>query len=141
MADMPIDSDVEAAPVSERSLVDIARDAFAAAMQVAEASLALLRAELQLAKRSAGMIVGLAFALIFLGATAWLAVAAAIAVGVYQLSGNLFFGIASVAAINIFGALWVIVGMRRCWRDLTLPRTRALIVSGSGSAKALGEKI
>lgn len=132
--------DTEDAPDSGRSLVDIARDAFTAAMQVAEASLVLLRAELKLARRSALTIVWLAFALIFLGAAAWLSIAASIAVGVFQLSGNLFLGIATVALINIGGALWAVAGMRRCWRDLSLPQTRALIVSGSGSAKVLQDK-
>lgn len=134
MADPRIESEGEAAPASERGLVDIAHDAFTAAMQVAEASLALLRAELQLAGRSAISIIWLSFALIFLGVTAWLFSTAAIAAGIYQLSGNLFLGIATVAAFNIAGALWVIAGIRRCWRDLSLPQTRALMASGSASA-------
>ena len=134
MADSNNESDPAAPPIPEPSLVDVARNAFVGAIRVAEASLALLRAELQVARRSAATIIWLAFALILLGATAWLCFTAAFAVGIFQLSGNLFLGIASVAAINIAGALWAIAGMRRCWRDLTLPHTRALIVSGPGSA-------
>ena len=140
MADSRTESNPEAVPVAERSLVDIARDAFAAAMQVAEASLALLRAELQLARRSAVMIVWLGFALIFLGAAAWLSFTAAIVVGIFQLSGNLFLGIASVAAMNIAGAFWVVTAISRCWRDLSLPQTRALLVSAPDSSPELRSK-
>ena len=140
MSDSDSEGDPAAAHKSEPSLVDVARTVFDGAMKVAEASLALLRAELQLAKRSAATIIWLAFALIFLGATAWLSLAAAIAVGVYQLSGNLFLGIATVAAINIAGVLWTIAGMRRCWRDLTLPHTRALIASSPVTVPQLQDK-
>ncbi len=129
MADTRTEGDPETASASERSLVDIARDVLAAAMQVAEASLALLRAELQLAGRSALMILWLAFVLISLAAAAWLSIIAALVVGIFQLSGNLFLGIATVTVINIAGAFWVITEIRRCWHDLTLPQTRALIVS------------
>lgn len=140
MSDCNSEGDPAAPHTPEPSLVDVARTAFDGAIKVAEASLALLFAELQLAKRSATTIIWLAFALIFLGATAWLSFAGAIAVGVYQLSGNLFLGIATVAAINIAGVLWTIAGMRRCWRDLTFPHTRALISSGSVTVPQLQEK-
>ena len=140
MADSNSESEPAAPDIAEPSLVDVARSAFDGAMHVAEASLALLRAELQLAKRSAFTIVWLAFALIFLGATAWLSLTAAIAVGVFQLSGNLFLGIATVTAINSTGALWAIAGMRRCWRDLTLPNTRALLTSRTGRAAERQDK-
>lgn len=134
MPEIQAEGEDRASPTEpERNLVDAARDAFAGAIQVAEASLALLRAELKLASRSAVTIIWLGFGLIFLGAAAWLSLNAAIAVGVFQLSDNLFLGIASVAVINTGGAIWVIAGMRRSWRDLTLPQTRALIVSGSRS--------
>lgn len=109
--------------------MDTLRDALRGALQVFEASLSLLRSELRLARSSAMAIIWLGFALIALGAGAWLATIAAIAVGVYQLSGNLFLGVAVVAAINLAGLLWVALTMRRCWHDLSLPQTRALIVS------------
>ena len=58
---------------------------------------------------------------------AWLATSAAIAAGIYQLTGNVFYGIGSVAIANIVGALIVVHQMRGCWRDLALPRTRRAI--------------
>ncbi|HET9034436.1 MAG TPA: hypothetical protein VFN25_16215 [Dokdonella sp.] len=119
----------EAAPATADSLLDTMRDALRGALQVIEASFSLLRSELRLARSSALTIVWLAFALVALGAGAWLSTIAAIALGVYQLSGNLFLGVAVVAAINLGGVVWVTLAMRRCWRDVSLPQTRALIVS------------
>ena len=58
---------------------------------------------------------------------AWLATSAAIAAGIHQLTGNLFFGIGVVAVANLAGIAFVLYIMRRCWRDLSLPRTRKLI--------------
>ena len=114
---------------------DAARDAFGQALRVAQAALALLRAELSLARSSALLLVWLSFLLVFLGVGAWLAASAAIAVGVYQLSGNLFLGIGSVALANLIGAGIVLLAMRSCWRDLGLPRTRRAL-TGIGEARA-----
>jgi hypothetical protein len=50
-----------------------------------------------------------------------------LAVAVYQLSGNLLVGIGAVTALNVLGVLGVILAMRRCWNDVSLPRTRALL--------------
>ena len=97
------------------------------AIRVAEAAAALLRAELQLARSSALSLLGLALVLVVLGGGAWLAITAAIAVGIQQATGNLFYGIGSVALANLFGAGLVARAMRRCWRDLGLPRTRRLL--------------
>lgn len=102
----------------------IARDAMEQAKQVAYAAFALLRAELRLARSSALMLVWLGFALVFLGVGAWLATSAAIAAGIYQLTGNVFYGIGSVALANLIGVVIVLFVMRGCWRDLALPRTR-----------------
>lgn len=109
-------------------------DAFAAtraaldqSVRVAEAALALFRAELRLARSSALLMLGLAFALVFLGVGAWLATGAAIAAGIYQLTGNVFYGVGSVALINVVGVAWVGFAMRNCWRDIGLPRTRRMI--------------
>ncbi len=104
-----------------------ARDALAGALAVAEASLALLRAELKLARSSALNLVWLGFGLVFLGVGAWLATSAAIAAGLWQLTGNAFVGIGLVALANIIGIVVVLALMRRCWNDLSLPRTRELI--------------
>jgi hypothetical protein len=98
-------------------------------MQVAEASLVLLKSELRLARRSAIALVWLAFALVFVGATAWLSACAAIAVGIYQLAGNVLVGVAAVALANVLGAIWIVFAMRRCWRDVGLPETRAWVGS------------
>lgn len=104
-----------------------ASDALEQAVRVAESALALLRAELRLARSSALVLVGLAFVLVFLGVGAWLAASAAIAVGIYQLSGNLFYGIGSVALANLVGVVAVLYLMRACWRNLSLPRTRRML--------------
>lgn len=104
-----------------------ARAAFDQAVRVADAALALLRAELRLARSSALSMLGLAFALVFLGVGAWLATSAAIAAAIYQLTGNVFYGVGSVALANLIGVAWVLLAMRSCWRDLGLPRTRRML--------------
>jgi hypothetical protein len=96
-------------------------------LRLAGAAWALLRAELRLARSSAFVLIWLGFALVFLGVGAWLATSAAIAAGIYQLTGNVFYGVGSVALANIVGALVVVRLMRGCWRDLALPRTRRAI--------------
>jgi hypothetical protein len=96
-------------------------------LRVASAALALLRAELRLARSSAFVLVWLSFALVFLGVGAWLATSAAIAAGIYQLTGNVFYGVGAVALANITGVIAVLFAMRGCWRDLALPRTRRAI--------------
>jgi hypothetical protein len=115
--------------------IDAARNAVEQALRVAQAALALLRTELMLARSSALLLVWLSFLLVFLGVGAWLAASAAIAAGVYQLSGNLVLGIGSVALANLIGGGIVLLAMRNCWRDLTLPRTRRML-SGIGEARA-----
>ncbi len=131
----PAQEPSESAPSSpEDSLLDSFSDALRSSLQVAKASLALLRSELRLARNSAMAIVWLGFAFIILGAGAWLATIAAIAAGIYQLSGNFFFGVAAVAMINLGGIGWVVMMMRRCWRDLSLPQTRALIAAANPDA-------
>jgi len=104
-----------------------AREAIAQAVRVAESALALLRAELRLARSSALLLVWLSFLLVFLGVGAWLATSAAIAAGIYQLTGNVFYGVGSVALANILGIFVVLWLMRGCWRDLQLPRTRRVL--------------
>lgn len=117
------------------SLLDSLREGLADAIQVAEASFALIRSELRLARVSAITIIWLSFGLIILGAASWLTTLAAVVAGIYQATGNIFIAVASVAVGNLVGVVWVIFAMRRCWRDLSLPRTRALMVSpSSGSA-------
>ncbi len=117
------------APPTEETLLDTLVDALRGFKQVAQASLTLLRSELRLARSSALTLIWLAFAFIILGAGIWLTTIAAIVTGIYQLSGNIFLGVAIVALANLVGLVWVILVMRRCWRDLSLPQTRALVLS------------
>lgn len=104
-----------------------ARITFDHAVAAVEAAWALLCAELQLARSSAIALAGFALLLIVLGVGAWLATSAAIAAGIYQLTDNIFYGIATVALGNIVGAVFVLFAIRRCWRDMSLPRTRRAI--------------
>ncbi len=125
--DKPDESAQTASAPPRDSLVAEAGMALEQAVRVAEAALGLLRAELRLARSSALALVWLAFLLIFLGAGAWLASSAAIAAAIYELTGNVFYGIGAVALANMAGVAWVLLAMRRCWSDLMLPRTRKLI--------------
>ncbi|MEO5623111.1 MAG: hypothetical protein ABIQ78_06820 [Dokdonella sp.] len=112
----------------------VARAAMEQAIRVVEAAFALLRAELRLARSSALMLIWLGFALVFLGVGAWLATSAAIAAGIYQLTGNVFYGVGAVALANLVGVVIVLLAMRGCWHDLALPRTRrAFLRIGRGS--------
>jgi hypothetical protein len=116
----------QAPPAPEDTIASI-RSAFDETLHVASTALALLRAELRLARSSAFVLVWLSFALVFLGVGAWLATSAAIAAGIYQLTGNVFYGVGSVALANILGIVVVLWLMRGCWRDLQLPRTRRVL--------------
>jgi hypothetical protein len=111
-------------PLETADTFAVARAAIEQAKHVADAAFALLRAELRLARSSALMLIWLGFALVFLGVGAWLATSAAIAAGIFQLTGSVFYGIGSVAFANLLGVAVVLVLMRGCWRDLALPRTR-----------------
>jgi hypothetical protein len=122
------DASAESATSAEPDTFSAARAALEQALRVAEAALSLLRAELRLARTSALTLIWLGFALVFLGVGAWLATSAAIAAGIYQLTGNVFYGIGSVAMANIVGVVAVLFGMRGCWRDLGLPRTRRALL-------------
>lgn len=115
------------APAPPDGLFAEAGAALEQAVRVAEAALGLLRAELRLARSSAFALIWLSFLLVFLGVGAWLATSAAVAAGIYELTGNLFYGIGSVALLNLAGIAWVLLAMRRCWGDLAMPRTRRLI--------------
>lgn len=127
-SDTPTDTPTERPPrPSREGLFAEAGAALEQSIRVAEAALALLLAELRLARSSAVTLVWLTLLLIFLGVGAWLATSAAIAAGLYELTGNLFYGIGGVALMNVAGIAWVLLTMRRCWNDLTMPRTRRLI--------------
>jgi hypothetical protein len=115
------------APSAEQDTFTSIQSVFDETLRLASTALALLRAELRLARSSAFVLVWLSFALVFLGVGAWLATSAAIAAGIYQLTGNVFYGVGTVALANILGVIAVVFAMRGCWRDLALPRTRRAI--------------
>ncbi|HEY0178746.1 MAG TPA: hypothetical protein VGC30_03810 [Dokdonella sp.] len=96
-------------------------------VRVVEAAFALLRSELKLAGSSALLLVWLGIALVCFGVGAWLAVSAAIAAGIYELTDNWFYGIGGIALLNLAGMGGVLFAMRGCWRDLALPRTRRML--------------
>ena len=85
-ADTSVDADIAAARLT-----------FERAVAAIQAAWALLCAELRLARSSAIALAAFALLLVFLGVGAWLATSAAIAAGIYELSGNIFYGIAAVA--------------------------------------------
>lgn len=101
-----------------------AATAFAQGLRVADAAWLLCRAELRLARSSAGALAVLVLVLVFLVVGAWLALGATLAAGLYELSGSLTLGIGGVALLNLAGAAFVVWRMLGCWRDLWLPRTR-----------------
>ena len=118
--------DGEGAAPAQEAWDDIAT-AFTQGLRVADAAWLLCRAELRLARSSAGALSVLALVLVFLVVGAWLALGATLAVGLYELSGSLTLGIGSVALLNLIGAGFVAWRMLVCWRDLSLPRTRRLL--------------
>lgn len=109
------------------SAVDQARDLFDAAVQAFQSSLALLRAELQLAKSSVSTLLLMSAVMIVLAVGAWLSVLALIAAAVHQVTGNWLVGIGMVALLNTAGIGWGYVAMKRCLHDMTLPRTRRML--------------
>lgn len=131
---LPGAGDASGPDPSGNDLIQTLRVAAEQALRVIAAAAALLRAEIAVARASAIALVWLSFALVFLGVGAWLATSAAIAAGVYELTGNVFYGVGSVALANIVGALAVMLAMRGCWRDLTLPRTRRALADLTESA-------
>ena len=122
-----IAADAPAPSAPAEDTIAVVKDAVDQTLRLAGSALALLRAELRLARSSAFVLIWLGFVLVFLGVGAWLATSAAIAAGIYQLTGNVFYGIGSVALANIAGIFAVLFLMRGCWRDLSLPRTRRAI--------------
>ena len=120
-------SDAGGKDTAVEDTIAVVKSAIDQSLRLASSALALLRAELRLARSSAFVLVWLSFALVFLGVGAWLATSAAIAAGIYQLTGNVFYGVGSVALANIAGMLVVLWLMRGCWRDLQLPRTRRVL--------------
>ena len=118
-----------ASPAEEA--VDSIRDSMLAASAVAKAAFAVLLAEFHLARSSVLSLLLMGLMLVFLGTGAWLALSAAIAAGISQLSGNIFVGIGSVALLNLLGIGWILILMRRRLLYLSFPQTRQLIGAGN----------
>lgn len=127
--------DTDRAGSSLDDVIDQARAVLDAALGTFQSSLALLRAELRLARSSASLLVALAAILAVLAIGAWLALLALIAAGVHELSGNWFIGVGSVFVLNALGIVWVVLIMRRCLRDLGMPRTRRMLSGLQGPGK------
>ena len=123
----------EARPAASRAsssahdLFDQARSLFDAALASFQSSLALLRAEMQLARSSASLLLILVAVFAVLGIGAWLSLLALVAAGVNELVDNWFIGVGSVVVLNALGMLWVGLAMRRCLRDMAMPRTRRML--------------
>ncbi|MBN8728217.1 MAG: hypothetical protein J0H15_11035 [Xanthomonadales bacterium] len=104
-----------------------ARDAAVQTARVATAAWGVLRAELRLAKTSAGRLVVFGLLALVLAGSAWLAILATIAVALYQLTHSLLIGVGAVALANVLGVAWLALLLRSCARDLDLPHTRRIL--------------
>jgi len=116
-------------PADEPNFVDLAVASAQSAVELASAALSLVKAEFALARASALQLILLGFALIFFGVVAWLGLAATLTVGLFALIGNLFFSVVIVTAANIAACWLIFLAMRRRYRNLSLPRTRALLLT------------
>ncbi len=119
------------ATASVEAAVDAVRESMRAASAVATAAFELLLAEFHLARSSVVSLLLMVLMLVFLGTGAWLALSAAIAAGISQLSGSIFVGIGSVALLNLIGIGWILILMRRRLLYLSFPQTRRLIAAGN----------
>ncbi len=127
--------------------LELAKHSLECAIQAVVATGNLLRAELKLAGASALALAGLGFMLIVLAFGAWLGINAVIVAAVFAWSGSVLLGSAVVFIANAAGAVVVVASMKRCWRDIGLPRTRRLLsrqpsdrdaITPSGSTQELG---
>lgn len=105
-------------------------------VDAARATGRLLRAELRLARSSVTAIIWFAFATLVLAFGAWLGLNALIVAGVHAWSGSVLLGACLVFLANLGGAIWTVSVMRRCVRDLTLPRTRSLFDRSTTSTRS-----
>ncbi|MCK9538490.1 hypothetical protein [Dokdonella sp.] len=120
------DAQDAAASAAVDSLV-AARGAVVQAAQVATAAWGVLRAELRLAQASGSRVVVLGLVMLVLAASAWLAILATIAAGIYELTGSVFIGMGVVALANVLALVWIARVVKACARDLGLPQTRAVL--------------
>lgn len=125
---------------SPSDMIGQARALFDAALATFQSSLAVMRAEFALAKNSTGSLFALAAGLLVLAIGTWLALLALIAAAVYELVGNWFIGIGSVVLLNGIGIAWVALAMRQRLRDLTMPRTRAMLAGLKSTAPNAAEQ-
>jgi hypothetical protein len=118
-------------PAGDAGAIGALGDAFRSAVGAVESAWALLRAELRLARSSALALVWLGFALVFLGVGAWLATSVALGALLYWWLGNFAAAAGGIALANLVGGALVLAAMRRCWHDLSLPRTRGLVAGAT----------
>ncbi len=86
----------------------------------------LLRAELRLARSSLVAIIWLAFATLVFAFGAWLGLNVLAFSVVHAWTGSVPLGAGAVLLANLGGAVWCVAILRRCLRDLALPRTRRM---------------
>lgn len=108
-------------------VIDQARELFHAAMEIATASFALVRAEFHLARNSALFLLAMSCVLVVLAVGTWLGVLALVAAGIARLTESWFVGIAAVVVLNSAGGVWVFLMIRRAFRDMGMPRTRRML--------------
>jgi hypothetical protein len=121
------DADRDPASSSTLAAVAAARDTAVQAARVASAAWGVLRAELRLAQTSAGRLVVFGLVGLVLAGSAWLAILATLAAGIYAFTGSLLAGIGAVALANVAGVAWIVLLLRSCTRDLALPQTRRIL--------------
>lgn len=128
------DAEPDPSPATLAALA-AARDTAVQATRVAIAAWGVLRAELRLAQTSAGRLLVFGLFGLVLAGSAWLAILATIAAGIYELTGSLLVGVGAVALANVAGVAWIALLLRSCARDLALPQTRRILAELSESER------
>lgn len=103
------------------------------ALESGQAALDVAGAELRLARSSTGPLLIRAALLLLLGLGAWLLLLALAAAGLYRLSGSWWLSFSALLLLTLAGCAALLVGIRRCLRDLSLPRTRRALRQFRGS--------
>lgn len=89
--------------------------------------LELAKAEAVVARNNAMRIVGATVVMAVLGLAAWLFLCAAIGYGLAALIGRIDVAMAIVAALNIGLIIVLVLAIRRWWRSLQMPHSRAAL--------------
>lgn len=123
---------------SDAGVVDQAKALFDAALATFQSSLELFKAEFRLAKSSASTLLMMMAVAAVLAISMWLALLALVAAGVYELTGNWFLGIGVVVLLAAAGIAWSVVVIKRCLRDMAMPRTRRMLSGQSAEPSSEG---